>query len=405
MSRLTHQVESDVDLFSKALLLEGPYEAWSQLRELGGAPFMRRHGFYLLARYDDVRAALQDWPTFTSARGTGLDPRINETQIGGLLASDPPAHDALRQVLSEQVSPRAIRRLSGEINAQAAALVDEALPLGSFDAITQLAQKLPLQVVADLIGLPEEGRENLIPGADAAFATFGPITPEIQERMPFLVAFLEWVQKVGTRETLTPGSWGAAVLDAVDEGRLPEDKAFPLMRAFLVAGMDTTVNGIGSMLRVFAERPDVWEQVRDDVSLAGPAFEETLRFESPVQAFFRETTRDVEVDGTLIPEGSRVCLHFASANRDERHFGATADEFDLHRGSLDHLAFGNGVHGCAGQGLARLEARAIVTALAERVESLTLTAAPERYFNPVIRGLRSLPVKTTPRSAPVGGQS
>jgi cytochrome P450 len=403
MTRASRQVASDLDLFSHALL-EDPYPVLRELRDRGGAVYMRQHDFYVLTRYEDVRAADRDWRTFTSARGTGLVPELNAGQIGGVLATDPPEHDSLRAVLSEQVSPRAINKLRGDIGQQAAELVDAVVPLGTFDAITQLAQRLPLQVVADLIGLPDDGRENLIPGADAAFAAFGPLTPELQERLPFLVAFLEWIAKVGTRDQLASGSWGAAVLDAVDEGRLPADKAFPLMRAFLVAGMDTTVNGIGSMLRVFAERPDVWQEVRHDSKLARAAFEETLRLESPVQGFFRETTCDVEIDGTTVPAGSRLCLHFGAANRDERHF-VDPDRFDLHRGALDHLAFGNGVHGCAGQALARLEARAIVAALAERVTTFELAGSPVRHYNPVIRGLQELPIAVTTRAKAEGVRS
>jgi len=400
MTGVGHQVSSDVDLFSQALL-EDPYPVLREVRDLGGAVYMRLHDFYALTRHEDVRAAARDWRTFTSARGTALVQEFNASQAGGLLGSDPPEHDVLRAVLSEQVSPRAINKLRDDIGQQAADLADAVVPLGTFDAITQLAQRFPVQVVADLIGLPEEGREILIPGADAAFATFGPLTPELQERLPLLAAFMDWIAKVGTRDQLAAGSWGAAVLDAVDEGRLSADKAFPLMRAFLVAGMDTTVNGIGSMLRVFAERPDVWEEIRGDPRLAGAAFEETLRLESPIQQFFRETTRDVEIDGTTIPAGSRVCLHFGAANRDERHF-VDPDRFDLHRDTRDHLAFGNGVHGCAGQGLARLEARAIVLTLVERVTSFELAGSPVRHDHPVVRGLQKLPITVT-TSAGTGG--
>jgi cytochrome P450 len=397
MTRAGHKIASDVDLFSPTLH-EDPFPVLRELRDLGAAVYMRQHDFYALTRYDDVRAADRDWQTFTSARGVGLEPELNAGQVGGVLASDPPEHDVLRAVLAEHVSPRSINKLRDGIARQATELVDAAVSLGTFDAITGLAQRLPLQVVADLIGVPEEGRETLIPGADAAFAAFGPLTPDLQERLPFLVAFLDWIAEVGTREKIAPDSWGSAVLDAVDEGRLPADKAFALMRAFLVAGMDTTVNGIGSMLRVFAERPDVWEDLREQPSLAGAVFEETLRMESPVQSFFRETTREVEIDGTTIPEGSRVCLHFGSANRDERHF-TEPDRFDIYRGALDHLAFGNGVHSCAGQGLARLEARAIVLALTERVAGFELAGPPVRHYNPVIRGLQGLPIVITPLTA------
>jgi len=402
MPRTSSLATSDVDLFGRELM-EDPYPVLRRLRDLSSVVYMREHGYYLLARYTDVRAALRDWRTFSSAHGTGLVPELNAGQVGGLLGSDPPDHDLLRSVLSDQVAPRAINKLRDTVGLRAAELVDAVVGQGSFDAISQLAQRLPLQVVADLIGIPVEGREKLIPGADAAFAAFGPLTPELEERLPSLVAFLEWIAQVGTRDQLTEGSWGAAVLDAVDDGRLPPDKAFPLMRAFLVAGMDTTVNGIGSMLRTFAERPDVWAEVRQDPRLGNAAFEETLRLESPVQAFFRETTCDVEIDGTTIPAGSRVCLHFGSANRDERHF-ADPDRFDLHRGALDHLAFGNGVHGCAGQALARMEARALVQALTERVSTLVPAGDPVRHYNPVLRGLQELPITVVVQSRGEGGR-
>ncbi|QJY46085.1 cytochrome P450 [Pseudonocardia broussonetiae] len=395
MSRTRSQPTSDVDLFGHDLL-EDPYPVLRELRDLGGAVHMREHDYYLLSRHADVRAALGDWRTFSSARGTGLEARLNAGSLGGLLSSDPPDHDLLRSVLSEQVGPRGVNRMRGAIEQRAVELVDAVVPLGTFDAVPALAQRFPVEVVADLIGVPQEGRENLIPGADAAFATFGPLTPELEGRLPFLFSFLEWIAQVGTRDRLREGSWGAAVLDAVDEGRIPADKAFPLMRAFLVAGMDTTVNGIGSMLRIFAERPDVWDEIREDPRLGRAAFEETLRLEAPVQAFFRETTCEVEIDGTTIPADSRVCLHFGSANRDERRF-ADPDRFDLHRGALDHLAFGNGVHGCAGQGLARLEARAIVQALAGRVARFAPAGEPVRHYNPVLRGLQELPVTVEPR--------
>jgi cytochrome P450 len=403
MTRVRHHIASDVDLFSRDLL-DDPYPVLRELRDRGGAVYMRQHDFYALTRYDDVRRADRDWETFTSARGVGLAPEINAGQIGGVLASDGPEHDALRAVLREQVSPRAINKLRGDIERQAAELVEAVVKLGTFDAMSQLAQRLPIQVVADLIGVPEEGRERLIPGADAAFASFGPLTPDLEARLPYLVAFLEWVAEVGTREHLRPGSWGAAVYDAVDEGRLPAEKALPLMRAFLVAGMDTTVNGIASMLRIFAERADVWDEIRQDPTLGSAAFEETLRLEAPVQGFFRETTCDVEIDGTTVPAGSRVLLHFGSANRDERHF-VDPDRFDLHRGSLDHLAFGNGTHSCAGQGLARLEARAMVKALTERVATFEIAGPPVRHYNPVVRGLEKLPVSITPAATAEAGHS
>ena len=384
------KAEADVDLFSETLA-EDPFPAYRELRDQAAAVYLRTHDSWVLTRYADVRAAAGDWQTFSSAQGVALLPEFNAMQVGTVLASDPPDHAALRAVLASQLAPRAINKLRADIRRQADQLVDSVVQLGTFDAITQLAQRLPVQVVADLIGLPEEGRENLLPGADAMFTTFGPFTPTLQERLPLIEAYDKWMRSVSDRQHLRPGSWGAAILDAVDEGRLARESAFPLMSAFLVAGMDTTVNAIGSMLWAFAERPDVWAQLGENPALVGAAFEETLRLESPVQAFFRVTTRDVEIDGTILPAQSRVLLHFGAANRDERHY-SDPDRFDLQRNALDHMAFGYGNHGCAGQGLARMEAREIVGALLDRVESFELAGEPRRHYNPVVRGLEELPL-------------
>ncbi|WP_032388718.1 cytochrome P450 [Rhodococcoides fascians] len=395
MTQLQTNVESDVDLFS-AEVVDNPFPVYKELRDQGAAVYMGVHDFWLLSRYEDVRAADGDWQKFSSASGVALLPQFNALLEGSVLASDPPVHTALRAVLTDQLAPRAIRKLGENIRAQANELVQSVVAEGTFDAVTQLARCMPVQVVADLIGLPEEGRENLIPGADAYFHAFGPMTPELAERAPYIETFVKWMTTVANREYLTPGSWGTAILDAVDEGRLRQESAIPLISAFLVAGMDTTVNGIGSMLHVFADRPDVWAELQKDPTLVGAAFEEALRLEAPVQIFFRKTTVDVDVDGTVIPAGSRVGLHFGSANRDERHY-PNPDHFDIHRNPLDHMAFGYGTHGCAGQGLARLEARAITEALLSQVETIEIAGTVARHYNPIIRGWGELPVAVRAR--------
>lgn len=321
---------------------------------------------------------------------------FNALQVGTVLASDPPGHDLLRAVLTDQLGPRAINKMHREIRRQADELVASVVSLGTFDAVTQLAQRMPVEVVADLIGLPKEGRHVLLPGADAFFATFGPLTPTMQERMPFIQSFVGWMETVAVREHLAPGSWGAAIFAAVDQGRIGAESALPLISAFLVAGMDTTVNGIGSLIRVLADQPEVFAQLRDSPNLISAAFEEALRLESPVQIFFRETTREVDISGTIVPAKSRVGLHFGSANRDERHY-PEPDRFDVYRNALDHMAFGYGTHSCAGQGLARLEAHALVGALLESVETIEPAGAPRRHYNPVVRGLEELPVTVRAR--------
>ena len=388
--------ESDIDLFDEDLYAD-PYGAYRELRDLGGVVYMRQHDFYALTRYEEVRAADGDSQTYSS-KGVALLPEFNEMLVGTIIATDPPDHAALRGVLSEQLAPRAINKLGNDIRQRADELVQSVVRLGTFDAVTELAQQMPMSIVADLIGIPPEGREILIPGAESFFACFGPMNSFMETKVPVVTAFNEWMASVSRRDKLTPGSWGDAIFKAVDDGRIGEQSALPLMTAFLVAGMDTTVNGIGAMIRVFAEQPETWAALRADPSLAAAAFEETLRFESPVQLFFRQTTRDVVVDGVTIPANSSVALHFGSANRDERHY-PHPDTFDIHRNPLDHMAFGYGTHGCAGQALARIEARAIVAALLEHVDHIELAGPADLHYNTVARGLGRLPVTVHARKA------
>jgi cytochrome P450 len=387
----THaQPTTDLDLFG--MDVGAAPERLRSLQDLAPAVFVPEHDFWVLTRYDDVRAAAADWETYSSAQGVALLDEFNAPVIGGLVATDPPEHDAIRAVLSQHTSPRAIASLRQDVAGQVDAIVEDALRSTSFDGVTELAQRVPLQILGDLLGLPEEGRDRLIPGADAINMTFGPLTPRLQEHLPIVGSYFHWIADVFNRETLRPGSWGAAILDAVDEGRLSPKLGLDQMNAFMVAGFDTTANAVGSLLRLFAERPDVWAALQNDPSLAGPVFEENLRMWSPIKGFFRVTTRDVRLGDVVLPPGTRVLLHFAAANRDERHY-PDPDTFDIARNPVDHLSFGYGMHGCLGQALARLEARSVVDALLQRVERFELTGEPVLRDHPVIYGLGALPLR------------
>jgi cytochrome P450 len=380
---------TDLDLFGLELAVAP--ERLREIRDLGPAVFVPEHGFWVLTRYADVRAAAADWETYSSAQGVALLDEFNAPVLGAVVATDPPAHDAIRAVLSEQVSPRAIAGLRQDVARAVDGIVDGVVRSGSFDGVTGLAQQIPLRIVGDLLGLPEEGRDQLIPGADAINMSFGPFTPRMQELMPVFVSYLEWIESIFTRETLRPGTWGAAILDAVDDGRLDQHAGLLQMNAFLVAGFDTTANAVAALLRLFADQPEVWDALQADPALAGPVFEETLRLWPPVKGFFRVTTRDVQFGDVVIPAGARVLLHFAAANRDERQY-PEPDVFQISRNPVDHLSFGYGVHGCAGQALARLEARSLMEALLRRVDRFELTGEPAQRDHPIICGLATLPM-------------
>jgi cytochrome P450 len=390
--------ESDIDLFAPHVLVD-PYPAYRVIRDLGPVVRLTAHPTYVIARYDDVRAALRDTEVFSSGQGVALTEMSNAAMAGNVIATDPPDHRTLRLILSEKLSLRPLRRLQADIEQRADALVAEVVRRETFDAVTDLAERFPVDVVADLIGLPAEGRETLLPGADAIFCSIGPMNDLLQERLPALMAVQEHLESVFDRERLTPGSWGASILDAVESGRIPHREGVMLLGAFLTAGMDTTVHAIGHYLRVLAERPDVWAALKADPTAVPAGFEEVLRLDAPAQGFFRITTADAVVDGLTVPAGSRVLLSYASAGRDERKY-EYPDEFRLERAPREHLAFGFGVHACVGQTLARMEAKAVIESMLRRVEVLELAGDPERRLNSITRGLASLPLRVTRADAP-----
>lgn len=395
MTTQSPRSQTDIDLFAPDAVAD-PYPLLAQLRAAGPAVYSTVHDVYVLTRYDDVRNAAENWQSFTSSHGAALTPERNAQMEGSVLSTDPPEHDQLRAVLSDKLAPRGLAKVRDQMATYAERLVTEVTSNSSFDGVVDIARVYPINVVADLVGLPQEGRDTLRPGADAMFAGFGPNSGYALEKMPELMAYVGWMGTMADRSKLLPGGWGEAVMDAVDEGRIDMIGAIRTISAYLTAGMDTTVNATGALLKLFADRPDVWESIKADPTLAAAAFEEILRLESPVVGFFRVATRDVTFGETTVPAGAKVLLHWAAANRDPAKY-PDPDEFRLERNPVDHVAFGYGVHGCAGQGLARMEVTTLVETLARHVDTLTAAGPAVRGRNPVIRGYDSVPLTCTPR--------
>jgi cytochrome P450 len=382
----------DLDLFSDENLTD-PYPVYERFRAAGPVVYLSAIDAYALARYDDVRSGLGDHETFISGRGIGLSDEGNATRKGVIIASDNPLHDQLRSVLSERLSPKAMNVIRAEINEKADALVASVVAKTSFDAVTDLAQAFPLTIVADLIGLPAADRTRLLEWADAGFNLWGPRNERNIRAMPVWGELIDYIVTQATRDKLTPGSMGAAIYEAADRGVIAFDQCPQLFVSYLVAGVDTTINAIGNAIDYFAKFPDQWDLLREKPTLIPGAFEEVLRFDAPLQLVRRYCVRDVEIGGTTIPADSNVVMICASGNRDERKY-REPERFDVTRNPVDHLTFGYGLHGCAGQALARLEAHAIFRALAKRVTRFE-TGTPVRRLNNVMRGLEHLPVSVS----------
>lgn len=378
---------SDIDLFDDGVLVD-PYPVYTRLREAGGAVRLPRNDVYALTRYDVIRSALADTETFSST-SIGFNPMVNEALTGTSLASDPPVHTQLRATLTRNLTPRALRGLKDQIDAKADALVADLVAKGSFEAIDALARAFPLEVVADLIGFTGSARANMLRWGQAAMQVIGPANQRTAESFPIAGELYGWCSAV-TADDLAPGSVGRGIFDAQARGDIPANTAGHIIHQYLGAGVDTTIAAIGNIVALLAARPDQLELMRSDPSLIPGAFNEVLRFWAPVHAWGRQVMRDTEIEGTPIPAGAQVAILFGAGNRDPRHYD-NPDAFDVRRNPADHLSFGYGPHGCAGQGLARLEAHAIIGALSRRVKRLS--AGPEtRVPSNITRSIDQLPV-------------
>ncbi|WP_421108464.1 cytochrome P450 [Streptomyces sp. NEAU-S77] len=386
---------SDADPFAHEVLLD-PEPLHQALREAGPVVYLSRYDVHALARYEHVHAALADWQHFESGSGVGLANFRHEKPWRPpslLLEADPPRHDAPRRVLSEILAPPALRRLRTRWAAVAEELVDQVLrDATEFDAFVALAEAFPLRAFPDAVGLGPDGRENLLPYGNMAFNAFGPRNDLVAADDHRVAELSAWVNAQCTREALGADGFGAQIWAAADRGDLTHEQAPLVVRSLLTAGIDTTVHGLAACLYAFATHPGAWQRLREQPELARTSFDEAVRWQSPVQTFFRTATTDVTMAGTVVPQGTKILMFLGAANRDPGRWH-DPDHFDLTRDPSGHVGFGMGLHQCVGQHVARLEAEALLTALARRVQRIELAGAPLRHPNNTLRSWASLPVR------------
>jgi len=387
----------DVDPFAIEFF-ENPFPTHEALREAGPVVHLDKWNVYAVARYAEVHRVLNDPLTFCSSRGVGLSDFAKEKPWRPpslILEADPPAHTRTRAVLSRVLSPAVMKQIRDGFAAAAEAKVDELLAKGSFDAIADLAEAYPLSVFPDAVGLKQEGREHLLPYAGVVFNAFGPPNQLRQTAIERSAPHQAYVQEQCQRDNLAPGGFGACIHARVDAGDITAAEAPMLVRSLLSAGIDTTVNGIGAAIYCLARFPEEFARLRSDPSLARNAFEEAIRFESPVQTFFRTTTKDVEIGGCKIGVGEKILMFLGAANRDPRRW-ADPDRYDITRKTSGHVGFGSGIHMCVGQLVARLEGEVMLAALARKVAAIEMSGPVKRRYNNTLRGLESLPITLKP---------
>lgn len=391
---MTTQIKApsyDVDFYSDAVI-QDPYPHYAAMRELGPVVWLPQNGVYAVTRYEQVTEALRAPKRFISSKGLSLNPKVNQILVGSTLNSDPPEHDRTRAVTSAPLLPGALKAVEDKIHRAAETLIDGLVERGEFDAVSDFSQYLPLTIVAELVGLPDAGRANMLKWASATFNLFGSENERAQSAMEDLKDLRRFLDEYGHPDKLKDGGWAKRIFEVGPQHGLSLERCAQLMRDYINPSLDTTISSTAHAIKLFAENPDQWQLVRENPELIANAVEEVVRLESPARAFSRYVAEDTELGGVPLQAGDRVLILYASANRDERKY-PNADRFDVRRDNHNHVGFGHGVHMCMGMHLARLEITTLLRLLAQQVERIELTAEPVVAMNNTIRAFASLPVR------------
>jgi len=380
---------------------EDPYPTYAALR--AEAPLYRneRLGFWALSRHVDVMAGFRDIAKFSNRNGVSLDPASSHPRAHAMmsfLALDPPRHTRMRALVSRGFTPRRIAELEPRIREIANGHIDRFVASGRCDFIKDFAGKFPMDVISEMLGVPEADRDQLRAWADTVVHREEGMTDVppagMEAAMHMLGYFGQLVadHRAHSRDDLT-----AALLAAeIDGDRLDDVEILGFLFLMIIAGNETTTKLLGNAVYWLWRNPDQRRLVAQDPTLIPRWIEETLRYDGSTQALARTVVGDLELHGRTMRDGDRVVLLVGSANRDERVF-AEADHYDILRDTTAMLSFGQGTHFCLGAALARLEARVALEEVQRRFPDYAIDAAGMARVHSVnVRGFAALPITFTP---------
>jgi len=381
-----------------------PYEVFAELREAGPIHHFDhpawKNGYWVVPRFADVQRVSRDWSAFRNSPNPFVPDTARDDDGSGtsllLISLDPPDHTKLRKLISAGFTPRRINDLSDHITRRVHSVIDAVADRGECDLVHDIALWLPLHIIADLVGVPEEDRRQVFDWTELTFGFDPAVTME--QRAEAMTAMFAYADAMCAERRKEPRDdlISALIAAEVDGEKLTDlhlDFFFMLLQN---AGSETTRNLITTGTKTLLEHPDQLTLLRSDPSLLPGAIEELLRHSSPVMHFARTAGIDTEIAGQEINAGDHVVMSYASANRDEREF-TDPDGVDITRSPNDHVAFGaGGPHFCLGAHLARLEGKLMFEAILDRFEGLELACDPAelpRVHSNLIDGFAELPVR------------
>ncbi|MGV9560222.1 cytochrome P450 [Streptomyces sp. NPDC003522] len=385
-----------------------PYPAYAELRERGRVIRYERTDQWLVPHHADVSALLRDRRLGRTYRhrfthedfGRTAPPAEHEPfhtlNDHGMLDLEPPDHTRIRRLVSKAFTPRTVERLKPYVERLAGELVDKLVAAGGGDLLTDVAEPLPVAVIAEMLGIPASERAPLRPwSADiCGMYELSPSQETARRAVRASEEFSAYLRELIAARREEPGDdLISGLIAAHDEGdRLTEQEMISTAVLLLNAGHEATVNATVNGWWALFRNPGQLAALRADHALVPSAVEELMRHDTPLQLFERWVLDDIEIDGTVVPRGAEIAMLFGSANHDPAVF-ADPDRLDLTRAENPHISFSAGIHYCIGAPLARMELAASMRALLEKAPTLSLTAEPVRTPNFVIRGLRGLDVE------------
>jgi cholest-4-en-3-one 26-monooxygenase len=410
----------EIDLLDREVFTDRvPHEWFTFLRReapIYHHPEPNGPGFWVITKHDDVVALNRNWETFSSEQERGgvvaleePDPAVAVSQQefteGGrlMLMMDPPDHTRYRKLVNRGFTPRAIRSLEDHMRSMSAKIIERSLAKddGACDFVVDVAAELPLEAIAEFLGVPYEDRHKLfdwsnrmVGSEDPEYAVSPRVAREAQVEMFVYAHALGEDRRAAPRQDIVSD----LIHSEIDGDRLTEMDFNLFFLLLSVAGNETTRNAMSHGMAALLEHPDQYQMLVDDPALMATATEEILRWASPVMFFRRNATEDYEYKGHTIREGDKISLWYISANRDEEVFDDPFT-FDIRRDPNPHIAFGGGgPHFCLGANLARMEIKVLFEELVQRVPRVEKLGEPVRLRSNFINGLKHLPVRLMQRA-------
>lgn len=384
----------DEDPFSDANIAD-PYPLFDRMREMAPAVYVAPHGYYAVTRHAEAGIVASDFERFTVEGGVGMSdirkPGAWRTR-SPISEIDPPEHTRVRAALHRILSPLVVKSWKEKFAQRAEEIAEAAVARGRVDGVADITEAYVLEVFPAVLGIAVPPERIKLTG-ELNFNQLGPNNERVAQALERAAPIMDWYQQVLQREHTLPGGFAEKIYEAEDAGHFDKGTAPLHVRSFFRAGVDTTIAGIGSTLKLLAEHPDQFARVKANPALIKGAFEEALRLESPAQVMFRTTTGEVELGGVRLRADTKVGYHMGAANRDPRQWSDPA-RFDVTRQTAGvHRAFGVGAHVCIGQMISRLEAESILGALVRRVQRIEPAGASRWRPVNTLRTLDVLPLQ------------